>query len=133
MDGGVDGKEKERKRTERCSGQARDAWLESGQAHMRPPSHTHSQQKGFHTAAESTLQDCSTVHGAVKNHLKEHISTFHWQFCSTKKGCIYVAHTKILKKILLTDIILVIKCCTARGIGRYTAGLVVSSCFQSVC
>lgn len=53
-DGWVDGKEKERKRTERRSGQARDAWLESGQAHMRPPSHTHSRQKGFHTAAENT-------------------------------------------------------------------------------
>lgn len=50
---GVDGKEKERKRTERRSGQARNAWLESGQAHMRPPSHTHSQQKGFHAAAEN--------------------------------------------------------------------------------
>lgn len=36
---GVDGKESEpaRERTERCSGQARDAWLESGQARMRPP------------------------------------------------------------------------------------------------
>lgn len=49
----MDGKENKRTRTERCSGQARDAWLESGQAHMRPPSHTHSQQKGFHTAAEN--------------------------------------------------------------------------------
>lgn len=38
------GKQK-RERTERRSGQARDAWLESGQAHMRPPSYTLSTKK----------------------------------------------------------------------------------------
>lgn len=66
----MDGKEKERKRTERRSGQARDAWLESGQAHMRPPSHTHSQQKGFTQQQRTLLQGCTTLYGAVKNHLK---------------------------------------------------------------
>lgn len=62
---------KERKRTERRSGQARDAWLESGQAHMRPPSHTHTlNKKGSIQQQKTLLQGCTTLYGAVKDHLK---------------------------------------------------------------
>lgn len=53
-----------RKRTERRSGQARDAWLESGQAHMRPSTLAHSTERLPHRAAGSTCSSCSTFSSA---------------------------------------------------------------------
>lgn len=69
-----------RKRTERCSGQARDAWLESGQTHMRPPSHTLNKKVSVQQQ-RTLLQGGTTLYGAVKHHLKEQSNILLIYFC----------------------------------------------------
>lgn len=73
---GMDGWERER--TERCSGQARDAWLESGQAHMRPSSPTHSTKRAPYKQQRTLSAGLHYIiqYGAVKSYLKEQSNIF---------------------------------------------------------